>query len=375
MKNNKCKHIIALFAVLCVTIPHVLFAETVLRTGENVSVEAEQTVEGDYYVSVGPVGKTVMSGSVLEDMLAFGASIVVNGAVGEDVLLLGGTVDVLAPVGGDVRVAAGEVVISQTVGGDVFVFGGTTAILSTATIEGDVFVFGGSAVIEGDVQGSVYGKVEQMNINATVAGAVDVYAPAGLTLSEKAVIKGDVSYGSMRTIVRSPQAVIEGAIHEKPKEVHTSKDQLRSVLVPLFIVLFTVLSLYLLGKTHIQSVVEEVQAKPAKSMLLGLGLLLLGPIAAVLLLVSVIGMFVGIVTLSLLIALYVVALALSGAIFGIMIARIFDKRAPLSLPIVVLGTVLLYGAVMIPVLGVFLVVVLVSTTLGSMGLLVYKHFA
>lgn len=369
------KQIIILVAIIGIAVPQLIFAETVLRSGENISVEAEQVVKGDYYVSVGPFGKTVMSGAVEEDMLAFGASVVLNGAVGKDVLFLGGTVDVLAPVGDDVRIAGGEVVISDTVGGDVFVLGGSVSILSTAVVEGDVFVFAGDVLIEGDVKGSVFGKVEQMTINATVDGGVDVHAPIGIMLADKAVIRGDISYASARMLTRSPQAVIEGAVHEKPKDTLTQKEQMRSVLIPLFILLFTVLSLYLLCKTQMQQVVQTVYTSPGKSILLGFALLLLAPVASVLLLVSVIGLFVGVLTFSVLVALYVAAAALSGAVFGVMLAKLFDKQANLSLPAVVFGTVFLYSTFMIPVIGVFLSIVLWSVTLGAMGLLLYRRVA
>jgi hypothetical protein len=69
---------------LALFLPFSAYAETVLRVGDDISVSADQTVEGDYYVSAGPLGHTTMSGKVEEDMYAFGGSVTANGSIGGD---------------------------------------------------------------------------------------------------------------------------------------------------------------------------------------------------------------------------------------------------------------------------------------------------
>ena len=85
MKKTACS-----LLILALFIPFGANAETVLRIGDDISVDADQVVNGDYYVSVGPFGNTSMSGSVAEDMYAFGGTVTTNGSIGRDLTVVGG---------------------------------------------------------------------------------------------------------------------------------------------------------------------------------------------------------------------------------------------------------------------------------------------
>ena len=364
-----------LFLLVLVLLPQVSVAETVLRTGTDLSVESEQVVEGDYYVSSGLFGSSVMSGKVEGDMYGVGAVITVNGEVGTDATLAAGTVHMHGPVGDDLRVLAGEVTIAESVAGDLFVLGGLVSILSTASIGGDVFVFGGTVSIEGDVEGSIYGHAEQVSINAAVGKNVEVTAPAGFSLGDKASIAGDVRYTSAVPISRTPGAVVEGELLQGKSEEMTPRDEMRAILIPLFIALFTVLSLYLLFKQQIVKLVELVQRDSGKSMLIGALVLVAGPVAAVVLMMTVLGVFVGVALFAFLVMLYVVAMSLTGAVLGLLLSRLVTPNAHLSLGTIVLGTLLLHGLMFIPVVGIFLLMVLLCVTLGGICILLYRAFA
>lgn len=358
--------------IIALTLPVVGNAETVLRTGSGISVEAEQVVEGDYYVSVLPLGSTVMSGTVAEDMYALGATVTVNGEVGTDATLVAGTVQVYAPIGDDLRVLGGEVTIADHISGDVFVLGGTLSILSTARVDGDVFMFGGNATIAGDVGGSIFGKVEKITIDAAVGGNVDVVAPAGVVLGDKAVIAGDVQYTSLVQLGRSPAATIEGDIYKGQPQTESSKERTRALIIPLFISLFTSLTLFLLFKVRIQQMLRILQQESGKSLLFGALVITAGPVTAVVLMATVLGMFVGIALFSLLLLLYVISLALTSVVLGVMLLRLFDAQAKLTLGSILFGTLLLNVLLLIPVVGVFVLVVLECVTLGALVLLLYR---
>jgi len=353
-------------------IPFVGNAETVLRTGNDISVESEQMVDGDYYVSVGPLSSTVMSGSVTEDMYAFGATVTINGEVGVDATLIAGAVQVHAPIGDDLRVLGGEVTIADRVEGDVFVIGGSLTILSTASVGGDVFMFGGGAVIEGDVAGSILGKLEQLTVNGVVGGNIDVTAPGGVMLGEKADIEGDVQYASLVSLVRAPSALIEGEVRKGQYASESSQDQLKDLLIPLFISLFTSLTLYLLFKPYLQSMMRTLQHESGKSLLVGALIIIAGPVISVVLVATVLGMFVGIGLFALLILLYVTSFALTGVVLGVMLLRLFDPQAKLSLGSILFGTFLLNALLFIPIVGLLVLVVIECMTLGALALMLYR---
>lgn len=370
-KTHSLKFGVLSFTVLLL-LPFVGSAETVLRTGSDISVESEQMVDGDYYVSVGPLSSTVMSGAVAEDMYAFGAAVTVNGEVGVDATLIAGAVQVHAPIGDDLRVLGGEVTIADRVEGDVFVIGGSLSILSTASVGGDVFAFGGNVVIEGDVAGSIFGKVEQVTINGGVGGNIDITAPAGVILGEKADIKGDVQYASLVSLVRAPSALVEGGVHKGQYANESSQDHLKDLLIPLFISLFTSLTLYLLFKPYLQRMMETLQRESGKSLLVGAMVIIAGPVISVVLVATVLGMFVGIGLFALLILLYVASFALTGVVLGVMLLRLFDQQAKLSLGSILFGTFLLNALLFIPVVGLLVLVVIECITLGSLALMLYR---
>jgi len=363
---------ITLFISLLVVLPVFTHAETVLRTGTDISVEQQQSVEGDYYVSVGPVGRTVMSGNVSEDMYAVGASVTVNGEVGSDLSILAGDVQIHAPIADDVRVLGGEVTIAEDVGGDVFVLAGTLSVLSTATIAGDIFFFGGDLVIDGDIQGSVLGKAQSVVVNAEVGGDFDMKAPAGVTFGDGARIAGSVRYTSYIPLSRSAGAEIVGEIQKTQSEAVTARQQARGALVPIFIMLFATLSLYLLLKRELEFVVRSVEKMFMKNLLIGTGLIIFGPIAAIVLIVTVLGLFVGLIALSVVSMLYVSGLALSSVVLGAFVMRLVTKKLEVTLTVILVGTIALQLLLLIPVFGFIAGYVLFALTVGALTQQLYK---
>lgn len=361
-----------LFAVIFV--PSIAHGETVLRIGEDISVDDDQVVDGDYYVSVGPFGNTTMSGSVKEDMFAFGGTVTANGSIGHDLAVLSQFSHVYATVTDDVRIVAREVVIADHVGGDVFVIAGSLRVLSTATIDGDIIFFGGVAQIDGKVGGSVLGTSEKIRIDSEVAGNVDVKAATDLTLGDKANIGGFVRFASLQPLVRSQNATIEGQVTESEYGVKTIdiKTQTRYALFLSLVTLFATLSLYLLFRKELQVLVGIIAKAPVKSTVLGLGVLVLGPIVALLLMFTLLGALVGVMALCVVLLAYVAGYALSGVVFGAYLAKLFTRHLKVSLVWVIIGTVVINGLSFVPVLGIVLIIILCAMAIGGFFLSIYR---
>jgi hypothetical protein len=349
-------------------------AETVLRTGENIAVDVEQTVDGDYYVSVGVLGKTTMSGTVKGDMYALGGTVTTNGIVQNDLTIVGGSVQVIAPVNDDVRVLGGEVTIGSHVTGDVFVIGGVLHILSTATIDGDVIFFGGEADINGKVGGSVLGTSKQLRIDGEVKGDVDVTTASTLTLGDKANIAGFVNYASVSPIVRAQNATVGKEVTQTAYVAvsETGESKTRTALVPVFISLFATLSLFLLFKKELLNLVVHTKRSAGKSMLLGLGVIILGPIVALILSVTVLGLLLGIMTFALVMLAYTLGYVVMGVVFGAYLSEWFTKQATVSLPWILAGSLGVQLLLMVPVVGVLAVLTLFSITIGGLVIGLYS---
>lgn len=373
--THTMKHLGLTLTLVFLLIPFTSQAETVLRTGTDISVDSDQVVDGDYYVSVGPFGKTIMSGGVSEDMYAFGASVTVNGTVGEDVSILAGTAQVHAPVTDDVRVIGGEVTLAEDVGGDVFVLGGTLTILSTAKVHGDVFFFGGDLLIEGDIDGSVHGSAQRAVIDSTVGKNIDMKVTTGITLGDKAHILGSVTYTSFSELTRSQSTIIDGSVQKNDIAADSAKEKMRGILMPMFIALFATLSLYLLFKREVESLVQTVEGSFAKSALIGSLVIILGPITALLLTATVLGLFVGLITFAVVLLLYIVGLALSSAVLGAFILKFFTKKLEVNLIAILVGALCIQGVMFIPIIGAFSLYVLFAVTVGALTHRMYRLVA
>lgn len=367
MKQAAC---IALFLVLLV--PFFVNAETVLRIGEKVSVDDDQSVGGDYYVSVGPLGDTSMSGTVGGDMYAFGGIVTVNGPIGADLTIVGGSSQVHATVTDDVRIVAGEVTIAEHVGGDLFVLGGKLQLLSSASVAGDVIFFGGEAELNGNIDGSVLGTSEKIRIDAEVKGDVDIKTATALTLGDKAHVVGSVRYSSMQDLVRSPNAIVDGSVIEGQYGESVQADA-KDMLVPAFVMLFATFSLYLLFRKEVQSLAKTALASPLRSVLFGFAVCFLGPLVSALLIVTVLGMLLGFIGLLLTFAFYCIAAALSGVVIGAYLQQTFTRKKEVSLLWITLGTLCVQALLFVPVFGGVLVLCLFVITLGALVLNIYRR--
>lgn len=338
-------------------------ARTVVRTGDAVSLAEEQSIEGDFYTAAGKIN---VSGTVSDDILAAGGQITINGSIGADAFLLAGSVDIHGPIGDDLRIISGEVTIAEPVAGDVFVIGGSVTILSTASVAGDVLVYGGQVIIEGPVEGDVLGRVDTLRIDAPVAGNVDI-SVAQLTLGDKASVGGSITYVSNTLLIQSLNASIGGDVVRNEPILLPKDMNVRSALIPVLVLLFSVLVWYLIAKDFLGRVVNRALSKSPRQFLLGLATLLFAPLAIAVLMVSVIGTIVG--TISLLGYLLLVMLSVVGlsAVLGQLLMKVFNQPSvKLSLLTLVVGVVGVSLLLLLPVLGMFILSGFMILTLGSL---------
>lgn len=342
-------------------VPQLTAAETVVRTGETVSVGADQSVTGTFY---GVGGTVVTSGLVEGDVVLAGGTVTLNGEVTNDVLVIGGTVGVYGPVGDDVRILGGDVTIADAVEGSVAVVGGVVRILSSATISGDVLVYGGSVTIEGEVTGQVLGNAEQIRIDGLVGG-VDV-TTASLTLGERAVVANDVRYVSINDITRAAGATVEGAISRSdiPSAPSQGVDS-RTILIPFLVSLFASLSLYLLFRQSLERFVGGISRRYGLAALLGAGTFILAPIVGIIMIASVLGLLVGLMGLFVFLLALVTALSLMSVVMGGLLSAWFTKKSQINVLWITLGAISIQVALLIPVVGPALFLGLFVITLGG----------
>jgi hypothetical protein len=355
---------LAIFAVVFFTAPFLVSADTVIRTGESVSVDSDQRIEGDFYSAASIVN---LSGEVSEDMSALGGKVTLNGNVGKDALLVGGSIDVHGSVGDDLRIIGGDVILAEPVTGDVFVIARSVTILDTASIGGDLVVYGSDVEVSGSVGGDIVGNVETLRLDAPIKGTVDVTV-AHLTVGERADIAGTVRYTSLDTLTRAPSAKIAGEItRNDPIKEETNLPGVKAVLIPVLMVLFAALVLYLVARKLLTAIVERALVRGIRPVATGFITFFAAPVIIVILTISVLGTLVGVTALAAYLFSVLLAVVSSAAVLGQLIVTRYKKEqlplAPLTLCVGV-ATMTLLAA--IPLIGPVVLLALFLVTLGSL---------
>jgi len=338
-------------------------ARTVVRTGDAVSVADDQEIEGDFYSAAAKVN---LSGSVTEDMISAAGRITINGSIGDNAWLMGDKVDVHGTVGDDLRVFGREVIIAEPVNGDLFVVGGSVTILSTASITGDALLYAEEVAVEGSVGGDVLGSVENLRIDTNVAGDVDV-SVGQLTLGERTVVEGTVKYTSLNVLIQSLEATISGEVVRSDPVLPGTQDNVRSALVPVLILLFSVLAWHLISRRTLQGVVSRALTVSPRPVLVGVIAVLFTPILIAVLIVSMIGMLAGFALLFAYLTLALLSFIAIPAVLGQFLMKILNRPdAGLSIISIIVGVAASVAFALLPVIGQIALSVVFLVALGSL---------
>jgi hypothetical protein len=304
---------------------------TEFRTGNTVTVPKGTTIADDLVTS----GNTVIiDGRVANDLVAAGNTVTVNGAVGGDLIVAGGTVQVRGPVAGTVYVAGGTVEVHEAIRRNLVVAGGTVLMGADASVGRDLTVSGGTA---------------------TVAGTVgrNVLASAGtLTLASTARITGDLTANTSTPQIQAG-AVIGGTQRiQQPSHAKNAKGN--TVAAWIGSRLFTALGLLLLGLLTIAAAprfTRESQgmlaAHPWGSLLAGFLVLFLGPLALLILTVTLVG-----IPLALVLSWLWLAAILVGPVFvAILIGHAVLRRTENMYLALAAGVLILFLLRLIPIVN------------------------
>jgi cytoskeletal protein CcmA (bactofilin family) len=274
-------------------------AETVSKRG---------TINDDYYAAGGTVD---IDADIAGDLVIAGGELLIGYRIQNDVIAAGGSVAIRGEVLDDVRVAGGEISIDAVIGDDLFVAGGEINITSRAVIGGEAWLAGGEVHIAGTIHKGLHVGAGDIRISGTVQGDVELQGQE-IYIDEGAVIEGILHYKGPNEAKIHPDAKIMGKItYEQVQWDSPHKGYSLFFSVTLLV---AGIVLFLLFPGFTLSSAKRIFLEPWKSLGIGFAFLILTPIAAILLMSVVLGVWVG---LSLL-AFYLVAL-----IIGLLVSCFF----------------------------------------------------
>jgi cytoskeletal protein CcmA (bactofilin family) len=247
-----------------------------------------EPVEGDALLAGGHVAT---ASEVRGDLVAAGGEVSVGGAIGDDLYAAGGSVQFDAVVNGNARVAGGDI----SVGPATIVAGGLSLTGGQVEFEGVAQEYlrasGGSVHLDGEVVGDAEVRAKELLIgpNARIGGRLVYHGPSEPTVAEGAVISGGLEYHA-EDAGRYFQGV-QPAVRDAATSLGTFL---------WFVGVFVAGALFVLllpGFTSESA--AAIGRKPLPSLGLGLAILLCVPFVALVLLITIIGIPVALLLMSL----------------------------------------------------------------------------
>ncbi len=358
--------LVAIMAAAFVASP-VLAAD--LRGEETITVARGEVVDEDLYVAGSSI---VIDGTVNGDLWAAGQEITINGTVNGSIVAAARTITISGEVDRAARLAGETLTINGNIKGDLFAFASKANISGSAVIDGDIIFGAGSSYIDGQVGGNIKGGGGEVRISNGVGGDITLNADA-LHIKDTANIQGNLTYTSESEADIEPDAKIGGTTtHNIPVvEEHGKKGfatGLTGKVLGFFMILVIGIIIVVIFPRKMTSLANSIQTKPWWSLLWGAVILIVTPIAAIIICITVIGIPVGLIAL----ALYGIAIYLSSIVVALLIGRLIlgrfseVERKSMLIAALAIGLVILSILRLIPVAGFYIGLLIIIFGLGSL---------
>lgn len=324
---------------------------------------------------------------VTDDLVAAGRSVSVDAPVAGDVVAAGLDLRITAPISGDALLAGFDVAVKGAIEGDLAAIGFDLSLLSdvagdallnaaeltigpTAHIAGDLVANGGEVTLSGQVGGDAHLTGDRVIVAGQVAGDLEVTSGM-LELRPGAAIQGDLRHNGPMAVEVPAGVEIGGTVrHHFQSAPEGGPTILGSLGKALALFLLGVALLWLLPGPVLRAA-DTMPRHPLRHLLLGGAILLLSPILLGLLMVSVIGIPLGVLMLGLwLLALpvgiVITAFALAVNIRRRELGREREAAAPL-LRRYALAALIMAALPLVPVAGLCALTLIAAIGIGALA--------
>lgn len=320
---NKQK--IILFVAVALLLPAVALGAT-FTSGNNPTVGSSEIVSDDLYIAGSSVSVT---GTIIGDLFSAGQSVLISNQVSQDLFSAGNNVVITANVGDNVKIVGNTVFIQGNVGGDAMI-GGNQITISGGQVGGDLLLGGNSINVEASVRGKARIAGALVYINSTVTGDIIVDATQ-LKLGPKAVISGNLTYRSPNEMSKDSEAKILGIVSYESKAVRNESRPIKAFISFWLVmkVLMMLILVFLMGTMFRRYSVEAAETafkSPWAALGKGFVTVIILPVISILLLVTVVGIPLGILGIISIVALSILSCALTPIFIGSLLYRWLTKK-------------------------------------------------
>jgi cytoskeletal protein CcmA (bactofilin family) len=308
--------------------------------------------------------------SVDGDLFVFANYIRIEGKVTGEVFLMGEDITVSGEVAGDAFILGENVKLDGRFLTDSRVLGNTVNL--PGTFDGEVSVAGRKVDISGTVGGVTDAAGEAVSVSGTFSDTVNLHG-RNVTLIGSASFAKDVNY-SAETFNKDDSVVVAGKLNRIiGKETGHKEREIGSVWIVLVFWFVTLCGIIIVGlivnkifPDFTARSVSMITAEPLKSIGTGVLLLVLSPIVLVVLIITLVGIPLAILWFIFLsVGLYLGKLFVAATLGGLIISRFFKEEAPFWTRLIV-GAVVVYLLLAIPIVGFFLALIVYCLGVGAL---------
>ncbi len=350
MLKNSGRIVITVFLFSLVFALACLPAEAAkIDAGDNLTVGADELIDDDLYL----FGEVItVSGIVTGDAILFGREVVVDGNIMGSLLVFAETVRIDGNVAGTVRGGANSFSFVGSSGRDLMIMANTITV--SGPVGQDLFAAASNGTITGSVGRDLKSSMNSLIVDGLVGGDIDAVV-SELVIGPNALVSGKITYTSELEATVNDQAVIGGSITrlDPPTTQVTAVSAGRKVWSfsrPILSLLFVALLMILLFPAVTKGSAAMIGEKPTSSLGTGALIVFVAPIAALILLATVIGIPVSFLSM----LLYIVLIYLSRVFAGYFLADLAFQKFGVDLhPVLkaLIGVLVLALIFKIPYIG------------------------
>ncbi|MFZ5968220.1 MAG: hypothetical protein ACOYVK_13735 [Bacillota bacterium] len=355
---------IVLAVLLIIVLPVSVFADNVNR----MTIEKGQVLHSDWFAAGNYVKN---AGEINGDIYAGTDDFTNEGTVKGDIIVGAGRSEIGGRVDGDLRIGTGNGSITGEITRNVTAFAGELILEESAAVDGNFNAFAGNLRIDGIVGGDLKAGVETLHINNQIKGDVEV-SVGSLDFGPLAKIDGDLIYTSEEEMT-VPEGIVSGKIEHKIPTDKAAQDVAKRVEKGAKVFHVAAKAISMLGYLIIGTILVLVfgdfmkrtaatlEEKPWHSVGIGVVGLVTLPIASILVMITVIGIPLGLITFM----LYGIMVYLAKLPAGIWIGQKILKNEEKPLLPLLLGIIILMLISYIPYLGALVSLVAILFGIGS----------
>ncbi len=346
---------LVLLLVFGIASPALAFEE---RTGTSVTIGSGEVINSDLYIA----GQTVnIDGTVNGDVFVLAQTINIRGTINGGISMAGQNITVNGRVSNGARLAGQSVEVGANIGRDLVVAASDVTVNQPAVIGGDANIYSTNAILNGHVVGNVTGNISTMTIGGIVDQSVRITVNS-LTLNSTANIHGDLVYTSDNTASIASGAVVSGTTSQvaPPPEENWFFNTVNGVVAGALARIYGFLAIFIIGLVLIFTITRKMKQlslalrfHPAPCLGWGALIFFVSPIAIFIVMVTIIGIPLGLISLTVWgILLYLAQIPVALVIGWLILSRGQDIASRgLLTGALALGLFILYVLSIIPIFG------------------------